>query len=601
VGAVLLLALLLLTDLPRGDRVPEGALALPGTLEVEAGDPVWLDDDRSERAWSELLQHAAEAPVTAVVPGSPPAVRIAPPPRLRAGRPAALGIQANTPVDLVLTSPTGLEEHLRLGEGEEGAFLLRPREAGWARWTLGVSGGVSGAPTPSPAPDSDPASDPASGPDPAPPPAPASAPADSVAAREIEWHGYVTEARPLRVLALSGPPAPESRMAIRALEEAGEEVEAWIHLGRDLWVGREGGPLPTTPAAYAEFDVVLLFPGLELGPAAANALGLAVREAGLGLGLAGTTGGSGALAHAVLGSIVGAPADPPGTVELWDAARPIRADSLSWSLPPTVPPLPGLELTTSLRPLLGAPPTAAATLGVLGRGRIAALSVTGSWQWRMEEGRDEEHRAYWRSLVEWLSDGLVDDPHLEPLAADLRPGDPLHLRWSSGEEADPDGPGPLLRELRDAGDTWDAAGAGDAVDAGDAADRVFELPAPRTSPLGRTTLASYTALEPGAIAFLPVDSLGEALSPAIGVAVAPVGAPSSDPAGRLARLAGRSPGGAVRVQGADGLGPGTVAPDPSGRGWDDRAGSTLVRSLLLSLLLILFGTGWILRRRAGRP
>ncbi|MEX2530664.1 MAG: hypothetical protein WD960_07815 [Gemmatimonadota bacterium] len=515
-GAVLLLALLFLTGLPRGERIPEGALRLPGVLQVEAHDP--------DLQWPALLRHAAEAPLAASVSGDPPPMRLTAPRRLRAGRPAALGIRANVPLELGLTAPTGVEERLELGSGEEGAFLLRPREAGWATWTLAT---------------------PELG--------------------EIDWTGFVAEARALRILALSGPPAPESRMAIRALEEAGEEVEAWIHLGRDLWVGREGGPLPTDPDAWAAFDVVLLFPGLELATDAAEALHLAVRERGLGLVLAGTAGGNGVLARAAL-SAVGR--DPSRAAELWDAPRPIRADSLEWTLPPVVSPLSGLELTTPLRPLLEGASTTPVSLGVLGRGRIAALSLTGTWQWRMEEGRDEEHRAFWKSLAEWLSDGLRDDPDLEPLGADVRAGNLLHVRWTSRGEEDADESRPLLRTLSDVGDAPEGVG---------------RLPAPRPSPVGRTTFGTRAALEPGAVAFLPVDSLGEPLSPGIGIAVSSPGALALDPEGRVARLAARSPAWAAR---------GGVR-DELGDRWSDP-------TLLFGILLALFATGWILRRRTGR-
>src|SRR5690606_40874535 len=78
---------------------------------------------------------------------------------------------------------------------------------------------------------------------------------------------WVRSAPPPRVLALSGPPSWEVRYAVRALEESGARVEVRQALGRGLAVG--GDP---DAARFAEYDVVLLFPGAELPARARTAL-----------------------------------------------------------------------------------------------------------------------------------------------------------------------------------------------------------------------------------------------------------------------------------------------------------------------------------------
>src|SRR5690606_1345821 len=197
---------------------------------------------------------------------------------------------------------------------------------------------------------------------------------------------------------------PESDMALRTLEEAAEQVEAWIHLGRDVWVGREGGPLPDESAAYAEVDVIVLFPGFALDPPGALALVDAVRERGKGLLLAATDGGAPGTRD-VVASLLGE--------ARWQRTAAVPADSLAWSVPPEIPPLPSAPVTASVRvgDAAGADTSRPSPLRLtaLGRGRVGALALADTWRWRMVAGASDAHRELWQGIVSWLADGFAED------------------------------------------------------------------------------------------------------------------------------------------------------------------------------------------------
>ena len=404
--ALLLLGVLGFEHLDRpGDGAPgeRGVVWADLTLDppggMHGGDPLWIPASAYPRpasgggASAEALAGAEERLrafgagrplVVEVSDGGPPA-RARMPLRLREGR-ASVGVirvdrGVEAPGSLLLRGEAGVVDtipgrELPDGSGLEFPLLFEPVRAGWTPWEIeGVPGVASADP--------------------------------------ITWWGWVEPARPLRVLALSGPPTPESRFALRALEEAGEEVEAWIHLGRGLWTGRgRDQGLPTGEAArelYRGFDLILLFPGLDLPEAQRGAIDRAVRESGLGLLLAGRGGG-----------------DETESSGAGITERP--AAELTWTEAPLeLPTLPEVELDVRIR----GEGTEVVRVGVEGRGRVAEMSLIESWRWRMEAGAEAEHRAFWHGLAGWLTGGFGPDPVVEVLGADLVPGDPVRARWLS--------------------------------------------------------------------------------------------------------------------------------------------------------------------------
>jgi len=526
-------ALILLRD----DRVPEGRLDLPERLSVSI-------EEVEAAGWTSMLLQAAEGPLVARVSGRPPPLRVDPPPRLRAGRASTLRVRAGEALQVTLESSVEAPRTVSLEAGEEGEFLLRPRSPGWTTWrieTRSVGAGLS-------------RDEPASA---------ESAPAELT----YEWSGWVEPPRPLRILALTGPPGSESRFAVRALEESGEEVEVWTHLGRGLWIGRGAGEaLPTQAADYVGVDVILIFPGLELTPPEAGAILDAVRVGGAGLLLAATDGGSPDLLRV-------AP-DPLG-VSGWGAAQPIRADAIDWSVPAEIRPLPPLDLSVRIRaPAAEAPGSPAPLLlSALGRGRVGALLLPDTWSWRMEGGAEEAHRAFWRSVADWLSDGFARDPTLEILAEEVRVGEPVRFRWL-GSTALSEAPAVRL----------EGPGRSD----------VLRLASLRETDLGLESMGTFVPIEPGGYHLEPVDSEGGTGRWASGPE-----AGSPDPEGRLARLAAASHGGGIQWAAAslDPTGGPTGGPFPSRIPW-----SRIPWPLLLfGVPALLFLSEWTLRRLDGRP
>lgn len=546
------LVTLILLGIPGSDLGREGVL---GTAPGRAISTTSLEVE----GWDDVLAHASEAPLTAVVSGRPPPVVVEPPRQVRAERSSTLRIRALEQVEVTLVHPEGTADTLRLEAGEMGAFLLRPFSPGWRSWRLGVA-------------------------------------PDDVPPSETEWAALVRPARPVRVLAISGPPGPEPRAAMRALEESGEIVEAWTCLGRGMWVGRDGEDLPTDPAAYASFDVVVLFPGVAVSAASARALLAAVTDRGKGLLLAGATGDAPDL-QAAVAAVTGRGA--------WSDEISVSGDTLTWRIPPEVAPLPSLPVATRMLVPTSRPTDDARSghpalaLGTFGRGRVGALALPDTWSWRMTAGAAEGHRLFWRDQVAWLAEGFREDPTLELLAADVRRGEQFFVRRI------------------DVGGGFEA-GDSDAVDSGASTasptvhirgpgeERTAEAVPLASSPAARMSLATFAPTEAGSYllegdgddlapepALTPSPEgapLAPDRGPALAVHVASTDAPALDREGRLARVALSSPGGSVVI---DAAGAADV-PDTTGPAWPWRA-------FLFSFLAVLLTAEWLRRRLSARP
>jgi len=517
-------------------------LGVPG--EHRSQDPMQVDLStivESPNAWDHLLSRSAEVPIHARVSGSPAPLRLEPPTRFRVGRPSSLGVALGaSEADLrlmTLTGPAGLADSLALGS-DDGAFLIEPRESGPASWHLAVSSvGEEAFPVPI----------------------------------EAEVGGWVEEAGALRVLVLSGPPSSEARLAIRALEEAGEDVEAWIHLGRELWVGRgrDPGPLPSVESELAGYDLIIVFPGVEVAGVLRDGLEGAVRQRGVGLLMAGGAGMEEATAEWLTvqmeiegqSPISGAPPEAESLA---------GGDEVQWRLPPEIPPLPARDVTSPLR--LPAFPedgvwTPPLTLGSLGVGRVAVLHLTESWRWRMEGDAVEGHRSFWRGMADWLTGGGGQDPAIEVLGEDVRVGEAVRLRVLTVDG------GRVPVQLR-------------VLTEEEGAFLDHRLPPPLQ--IGGLHLQEIhlVALEPGVYRLQGVDEADNPINPGVGVVIRETGVHGPDPEGRLARLAIASPGGGVTV--------GDTILDPVRGGWP----------FAFIVFLVLFGVAageWILRRWAGRP
>src|SRR5690606_29434084 len=93
--------------------------------------------------------------------------------------------------------------------------------------------------------------------------------------------------------------------------------------------------------------------------------------------------------------------------------RSINADEVRWSLPPELVRLPTGSVYSAAEPLAVAPDAfvaaaagdGAALLAVraIGHGRVAALGLRETWRWRVADDAGDEHREFWRSLVDWLA------------------------------------------------------------------------------------------------------------------------------------------------------------------------------------------------------
>ncbi len=463
------------------DREERGDLPVPSPGVTWEGAPPATAGD-----WAALEEAAALGPVRLggsrlSASLSPPALALTPPLRLRAGRVSSLEVELRAGVNgvetVVLEDPAGARDTLRLEAGPDGVarggLALRPGTEGWQRWRVGWAG-PGGAWTP--------------------------------------WEGYALPRDPLRILALSGPPAPELAPALRALEESGEEVEAWIHLGQGVWSGRDGG-LPETPEGYGERDLILLFPGIPLSPPAVGALLEMVGEGAGLLVLDGAGAGTGLLARAGLA---------PG----WGERVTLSGQELEWELPPALSPLPPAELELRVGTLTGEGHPWI-RLGSLGRGRVAAAGLAESWRWRLERGEVEAHRGWWSGWADWLSDGIGPLPLLEAEVGEARPGFPLRIRWVA--ESPPPQPVEVSVETEDGG----------------LGDGPLLHPVPPGEGVGGLARGAMVPTRSGGL-LLRDGEPGEVLSPVLlAIPVTGPEGPGADPGFRLAGTALGSPGGGL--------------------------------------------------------
>ena len=110
------------------------------------------------------------------------------------------------------------------------------------------------------------------------------------------------------------------------------------------------------------------------------------------------------------------------------------------SLRAAIAPLPDLPVSARVaateddRPLLALQP--------YGRGRIAHLAIGESWRWPMEAGAAAEHREFWRSLVEWMSEGRTEPFALELSETISSVGEPVGVRIFDVHRTENDAPDP---------------------------------------------------------------------------------------------------------------------------------------------------------------
>ncbi|MBR9988350.1 MAG: hypothetical protein KFH98_01280 [Gemmatimonadetes bacterium] len=335
-----------------------------------------------------LASLAAGAPLLAALPAVP-GVRVSPPQRLVAGRATALPFElAGDPGVLArveLRDDDGLLDSARVRIGADGtaraAFRVRPARDGWHEWRIVV--------------ESD----------------------------QALTGGWAVEAGEPRVLVAAGPATPEARFVVAALEESGAAVELRQPLGHGLAAGGAGAAIPATAEALREYDVVIVLDGAHLDGARRAALASYASDLGGGVLLA--------IADTLL-HLMGL-ADGPQP-----AARSVTPDALYWQTPAELLRLPGTDVVTGagvragadggaaradivagaaqpIAILSGATPAAwtgdstnasagaVLVLRATGAGRTAALGVRETWRWRVAGGWIDEHREFWRSLVDWLS------------------------------------------------------------------------------------------------------------------------------------------------------------------------------------------------------
>lgn len=463
-----------------------------------------------------LAAAARLAPLVALRPDSASLLLVEPPVRPRAGRAAAVAFRvasrAGDTLSVRLEGLQGETDSARVVAGGDGwargAFRLRPARPGWSEWRVRAAG------------------------------------------RGAATGAWVAPDSAPRVLVVAGPPEWESKFVARALEESGARVDLVQPLGRGLEVGGAIRAVPTNPAALARFDAVLLLRGAAPSAAARRALGEYVSRLGGGVLRVGGESASGGAAVAVQG------------------------DRIAWTLPAELAPLPPSTVRSAAHPLAAAsaPAVSAAALpggapllvlGSEGRGRAARLGLTETWRWRMEAGRGEEHREFWRGLADWLAGGarggvtaVVDDP-VGPVGA------------GAGVRVFATGEAPPRVTLRRPG--------GEAE----------PLPL-RPDPAAPGVLhASFVPAEAGVHAVLVGDSVAAAMR-ATADALSP-----SDAWARLALLAYRSGGETAGAGALDGV----VARRTAGEGGGGRA---IPPAALLALVVLVAGAEWAIRRLTGR-
>lgn len=310
----------------------------------------------------ELLAAAStRRPLFAARPHEPPALSVSPPERSIAGRAAALAFTLHgAPGDtlrLRVRDDAGPVDSATVIVGTDGTvrggLRVRPTREGWHRWTVeaGPNTAVTG--------------------------------------------DMVRPGSPTRVLIAAGPATWESRDVARALEEAGAEIELIQPLGRGLDVGDATASTDASASAIANRDVVFVMPGAELAETSIQAL------------VEHTTRGGGVLVYpgSAAAAAFGITASGPGGA---------AGTEMQWSVPPELVALPTPRFDLQFTPITESPGAfVAARAGdapVLmlfgrGRGRVAAIGMAETWRWRIEDGRIDEHRSFWRALADWLATG----------------------------------------------------------------------------------------------------------------------------------------------------------------------------------------------------
>ena len=483
----------------------------------------------SEAELELLAAAAARSRLFAALPEDAAGIDAEPPARALAGRAAAVPFRLRAaPGDTVtvrLRDGTGVLDSVRVEADAAGtasaAFRVRPPRAGWREWTVEANGAT---------------------------------------ARTGAW---ADSAGPPRVLVKAGFPSWESKFVVRALEESGAAVETALDLGRGLAVA-QGAGAAITPARLAAFDAVIVLDGAPLGGGERAALAEWAAN------------GGGVLAQ-------GDRAGALGTARPADALA-IDGAALRWTLPPELAPLPGDRVRAAAAPLretgagtalvASAPEGGVLALRPQGRGRAAALAITETWRWRMEAGRLDEHREFWRALVDWLASA--------PRGA---------LTVSLPEPLGPVGARREARVFDASGDTSAAAPRLVVSRPGGGADT---LPLTRDRDDPRVLRGAFVPAAPGVHAFALAGARPTAGFAAVAASADSAGGGAADAWARLSLLASRSGGRAVP---ADSLRPlvRRLSADPGGGGWRG-PGPWLVFALLLALA----SAEWAVRRLTGR-
>jgi hypothetical protein len=468
-----------------------------------------------------LAALARRAPLYAFAPAEARWLAAEAPARPRTGRAAAVGFQLRAApgdsVTLRIADETGVLDSLRTRADDNGdvagAFRVRPPQAGWREWT--ITAGDHSART----------------------------------------GAHVDSAGPPRVWVRAGLPHWEASFLVRTLEEAGALVETAFDLGRGMAV-EQGDAGAVTQERLARFDVVVLLDGAPATDAERRHLADWVATGG---GMVVTGAQAAATAFALT----------PGGVR----PTPLQAEAIRWDVPAELAALPSASLRsaavfagaprpgTSLAAAAGTDPVL--TLRPLGRGRAAGLSLTETWRWRMEAGHVDEHRAFWRSLVDWAAATPADGPaaHVpEPFGIVGVPRE--FLVYGAGDDA------PRAAIVRPAG----------------VADTVDLHPAPGRPGVWRGTV-------------VPADSGVHLVQVGGGPAAGFVAATDPDADGGWARLA-------LLAHGSGG----GMVPEDSLRPTVRRLTSGVPERPVLPLAWLLFaavvaaaGAEWLLRRLAGRP
>jgi hypothetical protein len=306
-----------------------------------------------------LAAAGGRAPILAAIPERAAVVSVDPPSHPRAGRAAAIPFRVRAApgaeVMVRLGDEAGALDSVRVrtddGGRAAGAFRVRPARSGWREWSV------------------------------------------EAGERRATVGAWVDTAGAPRVVIRAGLPGWEARFIVRALEESGARVDVRFDLGRGMAVAQGGGDA-ITPARLAAADVVLVLDGAPLSAGEAAALS---RYA---------AGGGGVL-------VAGDRAAALGAIRAGRSATPFDASAIRWTAPAELAVLPADRIRVTAVPfaVVGAPAVLAAgsaqggllAVRPLGRGRAASLGLVDTWRWRMEAGRVEEHREFWRGLVDWLA------------------------------------------------------------------------------------------------------------------------------------------------------------------------------------------------------